>query len=594
MNSGVDLGAQPSITGSPGQQTAVMYAVTLLINECITTRHIPACMKVGWVTLVPKPKADGSFSPDPDKMRPITVLPVLGRLVSKVMATRLGDILTNHPTLLTPAQRAFIRDGAHSQCVDTVLDVFEDHRQTTGQGRGRKSKPLYAVSYDQKKAYDSVQQYTVEATLTRFNLPEAFIELVLSSMTEATSCVRTAGGLTKPFTRQSSLTQGDPLAPIIYSLITDALHEGLRDCPLPQMNVQSKQWGYTMCGGPRVCSAGFADDSLIMADSADKIRGMHAWVRAFFGAHGFGMNVVKTRFMCSDFDSDHPERSPILPSVDGGTMIEPEGPGAVFRYLGILMSLDLSWGEQIAVMKAKVRNVCASIRSNRLHLLASAHVIKQYLLPCLRGGLLVVAFPNRKTQLSEWDDLISRSMWVAAGVTHPPNAAPMQVALNVPTMIDHQVNLRGSELAIRINSAGTAQETCAARWQSGTAVGGKYFTRHRATAAWLESDMALLNVDDGGLGADTEVNVGSEIVAPPEISESELLHRSRAYWNPLLETICEFDCGGGGETVRPPLSGNMWMLLPMALRFLAPLDSLEGAGLCYSRAPPVQKRSRGR
>jgi len=224
----------------PAEPTAIMTAIAFLVNECIVTRHVPPCLKVGWVTLVPKPKANGSFDPEPDKMRPITVLPALARLLSKILATRLGDIFTKHPNLLTPAQRAYIRQGTHSQCISTVLDVFEDHLQTRGRGKGRKRKPLYAVSYDQSSAFDRVQRFTIRATLERFNMPETFIELILSSMTGAVSRVKTAGGLTAPFTRQSSVPQGDPLSAILYTLVTDPLHEGLRDCPLfPE---ESKNW----------------------------------------------------------------------------------------------------------------------------------------------------------------------------------------------------------------------------------------------------------------------------------------------------------------------------------------------------------------
>ena len=55
-------------------------------------------------------------------------------------------------------------------------------------------------------------------------MPESFIQLVLSSVTDASSRVRTFHGLTESFTLQSSVRQGDPLAPLIYALITDAMH----------------------------------------------------------------------------------------------------------------------------------------------------------------------------------------------------------------------------------------------------------------------------------------------------------------------------------------------------------------------------------
>ena len=55
--------------------------------------------------------------------------------------------------------------------------MFEDWHQA-GAGAGG-SKPLFVLSYDQGKAYDSVQRYTVRATLERFNMPESFIKWIL-------------------------------------------------------------------------------------------------------------------------------------------------------------------------------------------------------------------------------------------------------------------------------------------------------------------------------------------------------------------------------------------------------------------------------
>ena len=139
--------------------------------------------------MVPKPRKDGTFTSLAGEMRPITVLPEMGKIISRVLANRLNQVLLRHD-VLTSGQRGAIRDGCCDHCIDVVLDAVEDWRSR------RPSDYLFVVSYDQAKVYDSVQGYTIRASLERFNFPEVFIRYVLSGLDGATSRVRTKHGLT--------------------------------------------------------------------------------------------------------------------------------------------------------------------------------------------------------------------------------------------------------------------------------------------------------------------------------------------------------------------------------------------------------------
>ena len=56
-------------------------------------------------------------------VRPISLQNCLGKLLSKVLAMRLGRILCEHP-ILHPSQRGFIPGGTTSKCIDELLDAF--------------------------------------------------------------------------------------------------------------------------------------------------------------------------------------------------------------------------------------------------------------------------------------------------------------------------------------------------------------------------------------------------------------------------------------------------------------------------------------
>ena len=322
-----------------GGYTSCLRIITALVNLGLKLKYVPPELKHGIITLVPKANDDGTSSREPQNMRPITVLPELGKLTSRILAHRLGNVLLTN-AILSDAQRGFLRDGCVDQCIDAVLDSIEDWKSREKKA-GKWSKPLYVLALDQSKAYDSVQQYTIRASMERFNLPESFIQFVLSSLTDAVSQVRTKGGLTEPFTIMSGVRQGDPLAPLIYILITDAFHEGLKNNPFS--TVDSKQGGYTFRRNDagrevRVYSSGYADDSITIADSRESQEEMHSWVRSFYGAHAFRLNAKKSKFLCSGTESG----APIISSVDGRVTVKPIASNISAGELEV----DLEIGEQ--------------------------------------------------------------------------------------------------------------------------------------------------------------------------------------------------------------------------------------------------------
>jgi len=165
------------------------------------------------ISMIPKKKDDGSFTNMIHEMRPISVLQEFGKISSKVLSDRFGEILVTKPSIMTRSQRAFLKDGSTSQCLDIVLNLLEDFQEKK---RSHSKAVLYMLAYDQVKAYDCVQAYTIRASLERFNLPESFISYVLGNLENATSCFKTFFGPTEEFPVEVSVRQGDPLSPLVY------------------------------------------------------------------------------------------------------------------------------------------------------------------------------------------------------------------------------------------------------------------------------------------------------------------------------------------------------------------------------------------
>jgi hypothetical protein len=162
---------------NPPNNTRALRIITALINISLLLHTQPDTMILGLITMVPKKDENGNPTSTADKMRPITVLPALLRLTNRLLSIRIQAILNRNPSYLHSAQRVFTWNGSTDQSIDTFLDVIEDHAMKTD--HQARCSPLFVASYDQRKAYDSVQPYTVRASLERSNFSEQFILYVL-------------------------------------------------------------------------------------------------------------------------------------------------------------------------------------------------------------------------------------------------------------------------------------------------------------------------------------------------------------------------------------------------------------------------------
>jgi len=172
----------------------------MLCNASMALGVVPRHAKTGIICMIPKGGAGGTVS-DVEDMRPITLLSELGKLTGRILAERVSIVLSGNPSLLHPSQRAFLKNGDTGQCIDMVLDVFEDFNRCKRPVGGE----LFVASYDQAKAYHSVQQFSLECSLRRFGFPQAAIDYFCSTLSEprGPSRPREDPLSTSPFSPQS-------------------------------------------------------------------------------------------------------------------------------------------------------------------------------------------------------------------------------------------------------------------------------------------------------------------------------------------------------------------------------------------------------
>jgi hypothetical protein len=248
---------------------ALRLLVSILFTHCLRTGVFPSPWKTSVIVpLIKDEKKERTTS----NVRPISLQSCLGKLFMKLLAHRLGRILARFP-ILNPAQRGFIHGGSISKCIDELLDAWEHGREHNSE--------QYTLFYDIKQAYDSVQRDVLARAMRRLRMPAGFVDLIVDSMTGLSSCVRTPFGVSPHFAVERSLRQGCPLAPLLFVILMDALHDGLEVNPFTggRVGLMLK----LRRGGPEehLPSLGFADDTNVLANTLANLCILHEWVLYF-------------------------------------------------------------------------------------------------------------------------------------------------------------------------------------------------------------------------------------------------------------------------------------------------------------------------
>lgn len=79
-----------------------------------------------------------------------------------------------------------------------------------------KNLPLYTQYVDLRKAFDSVQHWTLEKIMTHMNLPILLKENILSMIEYSTIRIKTTHGETDTIDILTGTKQGDPISPTLF------------------------------------------------------------------------------------------------------------------------------------------------------------------------------------------------------------------------------------------------------------------------------------------------------------------------------------------------------------------------------------------
>ena len=217
------------------------------------SEHSDAIWEKNVITLLEK-RVGASFIKD---FRPITVLPVLYRLYSKVLELMCGERLQR----TTAPQFAF--KPRHR--VEEVMFIWRSLIEKSIEWNIH----LFGLDGDVYKAYDSTSHALVISSLRSKGVHDVLIAAWLREIRHSASSIKLdAGTMSKGVRRTRSIFQGDPAAPSIFNACLDHIAGRFH------VMCQRKQWGVELSHGYYLGIVCFADNYWLFATSANMLESM--------------------------------------------------------------------------------------------------------------------------------------------------------------------------------------------------------------------------------------------------------------------------------------------------------------------------------
>ncbi|KAL3679848.1 hypothetical protein R1sor_022804 [Riccia sorocarpa] len=247
--------------------------------------------------------------------RPITLLTITYKIIAKVIATRLKEML---PEIIDSQQTGFV---AGRNIIDNILSLRLGQKwaQVTDQD-------VIFVKLDFMKAYDRVARRFLWDTLSSMGMEEDTISRIKGLAVGGTFEVHVNGSFTEEIAIERGVRQGCPLAPLLFAMTTQPLMRALRE-EERLGNIK----GLNIGDSHSLLHQLFADDTGICITAEEgQFERLKAVIKEFENASGACLNLQKSIVMQLK-PRDQPDWM-------GNTGCEIAGPGSSFKYLGVATS----------------------------------------------------------------------------------------------------------------------------------------------------------------------------------------------------------------------------------------------------------------
>ena len=249
-----------------------------MANNAWQQWDMPISWKEGLVKLIPKKKLCESFS----DWRPITLMPVIYKLIAKIIANRIKDTLLG---CIHVNQYGFI---PRRQITDNIANDYigMEYAKYTKQD-------VLLMQIDIEKAFDTIQWDFVAATMVKLRFGPKMSQVIYWLYGSSTSSCIIEGELTDSWSLAKSVRQGCPVSALLYAIATHPLL-----LYMDHLVSIGQLHGLQMKDGHDFVAQAYADDtSFLSQNNPNDMRVIMDALKLYGLAAGLQVNFKKSKLL---------------------------------------------------------------------------------------------------------------------------------------------------------------------------------------------------------------------------------------------------------------------------------------------------------
>uniref|UniRef100_A0A803Q5E7 procollagen-proline 4-dioxygenase n=1 Tax=Cannabis sativa TaxID=3483 RepID=A0A803Q5E7_CANSA len=251
-------------------------------------------------------------APGPDSMGPgpISLCNVLYKIISKVLANRMRDLIDD---IISDTQSAFILGRLIS---DNVMVAFEVMHYLKRKRKGKKG--FMALKLDMSKAYDRVEWDFLRAVMLRMGFSCKWVDLVMTCASTVRYKVVHGGHMLDPICPSRGIRQGDPLSMYLFIIFAEGLSALIQKFEEDRL-LQGCRVAHR---APSLTHMFFADDSFLFCQATvSAATSISNLLRLFEEASGQKVNASKSSIFFSS-NTDGSTRTQICSTLNMNEALE--------------------------------------------------------------------------------------------------------------------------------------------------------------------------------------------------------------------------------------------------------------------------------
>ena len=302
-----------------------------IFNSSLLQGVVPKSFKKANIT----PLLKAGDPTNPANYRPISLLPIVSKLLEKIVQQQLISYLDANG-LMPDDQFAYRKNHSTEDALTLAINRWLTAKYAC--------KYTAIVFVDMSKAFDSVRHSQLVEELFRLGITGVSLTWFMDYLSGRMQRVHVGTDYSSYVSCTQGVPQGSVLGPLLFTLYIRSLNS---------------------CLPSTVCSQQFADDIIIEATGTDPediartlttaVTNLHLWLKA----RGLRLNEKKTQVL---FLPPRGQSSPTEPVWCNGKALETV---QVAKYLGVMIDEHMSWNAHVGMVVAKAKKCVGALWRSR-------------------------------------------------------------------------------------------------------------------------------------------------------------------------------------------------------------------------------------